>query len=464
MANKNILTNQSKAVQVQELYYSPSAVVPPAVNTPVGTIYCFLSKVDPWVDDNNPPQPTGDVSYLKQTFKNMFAAKIVHTSDISPVIERINWETGTIYDYYRDNVDMTEKDANGFNVYHFYVKNKYDQVFKCLWNNKGGQSTDEPYFEPGSYGTNGIYLGPNDGYKWKFMYTIDTGLKVKFMDDSWMPVAVGYNTPNPLFDYRTQSAPSAGYGSLEVINVTNSGSGYDTANAPITVSITGDGSGASGTAVANTNGFLTDILVTNAGSNYTFATISISSSQGSGAIANAPTSPIGGHGFDPISELGSTHAMITTEFNATENGVLPTTIDYHQIGLMINPTTYTNPSVPANGEIYRTTTDVVVASGFGEFTNDEYVYRGTSLETATFSARVLTFNTSTNVLYLINTVGTITTNAPIIGSTSTTTRTLLSSTTSELSPFSGYIIYIENRAAIQRSVDGIEQFRFVLGY
>ena len=43
----------------------------------------------------------------------MFVAKIVHTSDISPVIERIDWSSGEIYSYYRDDVDMTEKDLNG---------------------------------------------------------------------------------------------------------------------------------------------------------------------------------------------------------------------------------------------------------------------------------------------------------------------------------------------------------------
>jgi hypothetical protein len=30
--------------------------------------------------------------------------------------------------------------------------------------------------------------------------------------------------------------------------------------------------------------------------------------------------------------------------------------------------------------------------------------------------------------------------------------------------FSGYISYIQNRSAVQRSSDGIEQFKFVLGY
>ena len=467
MANKNLLTTQAKTIQVEQVYFSPVAVLPSATDTPFGTMYCFLAKVDSWADDNNPEQPRGDISYLKQVFKNMFATKLIRASDVSPVIKRIDWTTGTTYDYFQDTVDMSEKDANGYPVYNFYVKNKYDQVFKCLWNNNGGASTEEPYFEPGSYGTNGIFNKSvedgGDGYKWKFMFTVDTGLKTKFMDDTWMPVQVGQNTPNPL-------QTSAGAGSIDAINITDNGLGYD-ATLPITVTITGDGTGAAGQAVANSQGFITDVLVTNAGSDYTFATVSITSSQGSGATAIAPTSPIGGHGFDPISELGCDKIMITCEFNGTENGVLPVDLDYHQVGIVTVPQTVSGGFyTPANGEIYRTTTDIVVASGFGTFVEDEYVYQGRSLAEAmadpanNFYAKVVYFNPSTNVLYVINKVGTLVENSPIFGDTSATTRTILSSSISDFVPFSGYISYIENRSRILRSEDGIEQFRFVLGY
>lgn len=455
MANKNLLTNQAKVVQVEQNYFSPTAVLPASNTIPLDTTYCFLSKVDPWNDDNDPPAPTGDTYYLKQTFKNMFAAKLVKTSDISPVIQRIDWTSGTVYDYYRDDVDMTEYDINGNLIYSFYVKNKYDQVFKCLWNNNGGESTYEPYFEPGSYGTNGIYQNA-DGYKWKFMYSIDSGLKVKFMDDTWIPVSVGANTPNPL-------QTTAGAGSIDVINITSPGSGYDPANALITITVTGDGTGVVGSANV-VGGQIVDIIITNPGSNYSFANVSISSASGSGATAISPTSPIGGHGFDPISELGCHHIMFTCEFNSTEEGVLPTTIDYHQVGLLVNPTAISVAPKPANSSIYRTTTDFIVAPGFGAFANDEYVYQGNSPEEATFYGRVLTFNTSTNVLYLINTVGTPVNNSPVFGNTTKTARTLLSYSSSDFVPFSGYITYIENRSSIQRSDDGIEQFRFVLGY
>jgi hypothetical protein len=68
------------------------------------------------------------------------------------------------------------------------------------------------------------------------------------------------------------------------------------------------------------------------------------------------------------------------------------------------------------------------------------------------------------VIKLINTTGTPITNAPVFGSVSQTTRTLLSVSTSDFVTSSGYLAVIENRTGIQRSTDGIEQFKFVLGY
>lgn len=454
MANKNILTSAAKQFNVQEVYYSPVAVIPPAVDIPLASIYCFLSKVDPWPDENDPVAPTQDQKSIKRIFKNMFVAKKISSADISPVIARVNWTTGVVYDYYRDDVDILEKDNNGNNVYNFYVKNRYDQVFKCLWNNNEQPSTVEPIFQPGSYNTNNIYTG-TDGYKWKYIYTVDTGSKVKFMDANWIPVPVGYNTPNPL-------QTSSGAGSIDVINVYNSGHDYNPLTT--TISVVGDGTGC--VAVANVSGnSIADIIVTSPGSNYTYADAIINSDTGTGAFAAANTvSPIGGHGFDPISELGCSHVMFTSEFNGDENGVIPTDIDFHQVGLLINPTSLESFPYPANSSIYRTTTDLVVAPGFGVYIPDAIIYQGTSLETATFVGTVLSFNTSTNVVKVLNIIGVPTVNAPLFGNVSKTVRTLLSVSEPNFTILSGYIAFIENRTGVQRSVDGIEQFKFVLGY
>jgi hypothetical protein len=466
MANKNIITTGAKVSAVELNYVAPAAVSAPYYSIPVATTYCFLAKATPWTDENNPPVPTADVKYVKQVQKNIFVSKLIGINDISPVIKRIDWTAGTVYEYYKDDVDMIALDANGNITHTFYVKNKYDQVFKCLWNNGGLTSTVEPYFEPGSYNTNNIFQA-GDKYKWKYIYTIDTGLKVKFMDKTWIPVTVGANTPSPLIN-------TAGAGSIDVINVTNGGSGYDPANAVITVTVTGDGSGV----VASANvvsGIIKDIIVTNPGSNYTYANVTISSTLGSGAIAEAPTSPVGGHGFDPISELGCSHIMFTSEFNGSEGGIIPTDIDFHQLGLVINPSSLAsqarakalglNYTLPANNAIYKTTTDLIVAPGFGTYVPDEVIFQGPddNANNATFTAIALSFDTATNVLRLINTTGTLTTNAPV-RNVPKTNRTLLSYTTPDYAVLSGYVTYIENRTGVQRSSDGIEQIRIVLGY
>ena len=233
-------------------------------------------------------------------------------------------------------------------------------------------------------------------------------------------------------------------------------------NLHFTPYITGDGSGVVATANV-VGGAINDIIVSSSGSNYTFSNVSITSSIGSGATAVAPVSPIGGHGFDPASELGCSHVMLSSTFTGSESGLIPTDITYHQIGVLVNPTAYSAGGNPANNAIYKTSTDLVVAPGFGSYVSDEILYQGTSTS-PTFTATILSFDSSNNVVKLINTTGSLTTNAPVFGQTTGTTRTLLTYSTPDFIPLSGYLSYIENRTGIQRSVDGIEQFKIVLGF
>ena len=449
----NLLTNGTKTSQVLQTYYSPVAVVPPS-NVPLATIYCFLAQVDPWLNNENPPVPTQTQKSLKNIFKNIFVMKKINTNNISPVIRRVDWDANRAYDYYHDDVEMFGLDSNDNLIKTFYVKNRYDQVFKCLWNNNGGISTYEPYFEPGTYGANGIYEGA-DLYKWKFMYTIDSGSKINFLDTTWLPVPLGASS----FSFGTNNV---GAGDIEVINITNPGSGYDPANAAISIVVTGDGVGATATAIVS-GGQVTDIVVTNPGVGYTFANIAINSTLGSGAVANAPISPPGGHGYDPVPELGCTNVMFTCEFDGSEGGYVPTDITYHQLGMLVNPAALDDPTGVASDPIYDLSTIVNVAPGFGVFNLGEIVYQG-EITNPTLTATVLDFDPASNVVKLINISGTKVTNAPIFGTNSKTARTMLIYNEPNFVSFSGYVSYIENRSGIQRSADGIEQFKFVLGY
>jgi hypothetical protein len=422
-----------------------------------------------------PIQPTEDMYYLKKTFKNMFALKQLNSSNISLVLQRVDWIANTVYTAYNDTLDLQAKDESGLLKYQFYIKNRYDQVFKCLWNNNGGVSTYEPFFEPGTYQTNNIFANAGDGYKWKYMYTIDAGMKKTFMDSVWMPVPIGANTPQP---YLT----TAGWGDIEVINVTNGGSGYDAINDYIVVKVNGDGAGAVGKVSASqvVNGSIVDIIVPQGGSgnNYTYANVTVTAYTSSNqkylapvttqATAIAPTSPVGGHAYDPPSELGCSNIMFAVEFNGQEGGVIPTDgVVYRQVGLLIDPQVYGNTTATlATGSIYNTALQVQCAFGLGTYIPDEIVnqYDNASPPNLLFSGTVLSFNTSTNVLQLINTNGTFELGQAITGVLSGCSRTVFNVTEPEIIPFSGYLTYIENRQGVQRSDDGIEQFKFVLGY
>jgi hypothetical protein len=55
-------------------------------------------------------------------------------------------------------------------------------------------------------------------------------------------------------------------------------------------------------------------------------------------------------------------------------------------------------------------------------------------------------------------------NSTLFGDSSGTARTTTTISNPDYDIFSGHIIFVENRSSIQRSADGIEQLRFVLGY
>jgi len=469
MANQNKLTYYQNYSEIEKDFYAPVSILPNGKS--IQTMYCFLGRVTPWTDDTVPEVPLQTQRYLKSTYKDIFVMKRITTNDISPVIQRNDWESGYIYDAYVDDADMYALDQNGYLLYTFYVKNRYDQVFKCLWNSNRAESINEPFFQPGSYQTNNIFYG-DDGYKWKYIYTIDIGRKNKFMDILWMPVPVTANIPNPLLS-------SSGTGSVDAINVINRGNNYDTQNSIISIVITGDGTGANATAIIDSNTQsltykqITDVSVTNPGTNYTYATATftvsntslITATQGSGAILTSPVSPIGGHGFNPATELGASRIMITAEFNGTENGFIPTDIKYRQVGLIASPSARSTYPALANAAIYKAYTEVFVSAGFGLFNSSETVYQvfPAGSTTIVYSGTVLSFDEGANLVKLINTQGTPSLSSPLYGSTGTV-RTLLSNNSTDIIINSGYITYIENRDSIERSDDGTEQFKFVLGY
>jgi len=361
---------------------------------------------------------------------------------------------------YVNNVSYKVADTFPYYAKKFYVRNTSDQVFKCLFNNYGAQSTDMPKISIGGQLPESSYIEASDGYKWKYLYTIDATNKRKFLSDSWMPVLKNQN----VIDYATA-------GTIDVVNIVSPGSAYNSgvasANAKI-LTVTGDGVGASFSAKVNSAGSIYDINVLDGGSGYTTATIT-ANGTGSGANVIPVIGPANGHGYDPIYELGASTLYLHVDLAGDENGTIPTSssgdpdgFDYHQIILLRDP--LLTSGVPASAINYSTTYEIqTIGTGGGFFQLDEVVYQGNNFDSATFKATVVSWDGEpNNALYVNNPIGTFTSTNFIIGQTSGTTTTAQTLTSPAILPYTGKILYINNTTGIIRNALQTESIKLNL--
>lgn len=154
-------------------------------------IYMSIGKVTEWSSsdifsgaddlssDDIIPDPLDTVQSEFQVWRNMIALKKIQPSDVSHVIPRFDWKYGTVYSQYSDNkpslfIDYTRP---------FYVITEDFNVYKCLFNNHDSASTVQPV----STTTDGV-VKTDDGYVWKYMYTISSVDAYKFVTPNFVPV------------------------------------------------------------------------------------------------------------------------------------------------------------------------------------------------------------------------------------------------------------------------------------
>lgn len=405
--------------------------------------YVVLGRQLPWnTGDENVPNPPGTTQDdLNNCFKHGIYAKLLKYENTSLVVRRNDWTANTVYNDYRSATN-------------FYVVNSSLQVFKCLSNNNGAISTDEPELSLSSTSLEEPYLKTQDGYKWKYMYTISSQQKQRFMDADWMPV------------YSNQFvAASAVPGGIDIINVTNSGNNYTSGSLQDIITITGDGTGA----VAKANvvaGHIADIVVQERGINYTNATITINDvvgGVGSGATANVSIAPIMGHGSDPVHELNANAIMFNIDFDGDEGGTFPTENDFREVFVVKNPYEYGTTSL-ATGNYYTLYTRIKTSPGLGDFNNDEKVFQGTTFAEATFTADVISFDDINNYLYLNNVQGTLQLNQAIKGYTSGAIRVATTSVDPTMKFYSGKVLYISDKLPVFRDPNQTDRIRFIISF
>jgi len=433
--------------------------------------------------DTAAPTPIDSIQDEFYSFDDFLAAKRVTSSDVSFVIPRRNWATGTVYDYYRhdygnfvtgssSSVQTANSGATALYDATFYVMNSNYDVYKCLDNNSDANSTVEPT------GTSNSILSTADGYKWKYMYSLTAAQRQNFLSTDFIAVATNSTVSAAAVD-----------GAVNVVKIKTAGSG-GTNGTHTGIAIRGDGSSGE-VSVTVSGGAVTAVTVTTPGTGYTYGYIRVSDIVSAGATGLSGTEldviiePKGGHGFNAVKELGGFFVMLNVNFEGTESsntGDFTVDNDFRRVALIRDPD---SGGSSASSTTLRNTKAVLLSSASGTFTVDEEINQATTGAVG----KVVEHDTANSILYYVQTRhndagadsnGNLTafsgTNT-ITGQSSSVTATPSSSTStvdsisftsgyagSELDADTGDVLYLENRSPITRASDQTENVKLIVEF
>ena len=440
----SIITENLKVVLAEQIYnlldLGANSYLPSSRQS---YIYVTLGRQTPWNSGTEVvPTPVESTNNLNDIYDRAIFAKRLTNADASYVVPRINWTTGTVYDEYSDELDV-----NGTS---FYVLNHQYKVFKCLSNNNGVASTDEPQITLSSTSLEEPYIQTADGYKWKYLYTLNSLQRQRYLTNDWMPVVKNSFVSSAAIN-----------GSIDVVNVLTKGNAYVNGSTQDIITVTGDGTGA----ILKANvvgGQVQDIVIQDRGANYTYANLTFGGVTGAGATANVVISPQNGHGYDPVYELGASTMMFNCDFVGSDADLYAHN-DYRQIAMILNPNDAATGSL-ATSQKYNCYYKIKTSPGLGNFNDDEVVYQGATLAGSTFSANVIWFDNVQNYLYVNNVIGTPVVNQSLTGLSTGSIRIVNTVTPPTLELYSGKVLYISNDAVVTRNTNQTDRIRFILSF
>ena len=413
-------------------------------------LYLVIGKQSPWANESNPDIVQTTEYYINNLWENMIGGVRITGSDIRHVIPRNNWTANTVYDQWDHTQTNNFAEANA----NFYILTTDWNVYKCVYNGNSANST----IEPSVISTE--LISTEDGYIWKYMYSVNSYEQTRFANSDYIPVRTLIDD-NGSTQYDVQDA--ALNGSISAIKLNNAGENYTDSN-NITVTITGDGIGAVAAAAVNTiSNTISSIEILNPGSGYSNARVTITTTDsGVNASANVLLARQGGHGSDPLYELGGKWLMINVRLSPEQHSLLSSNAVFRQVAIIKDPLVYGSNTISTNTTISQTV-DVTVSGAAGDYVQGEYVYQGTSVTNSTYLGYVSEWDSGNNKMKLTNTIGSIT-NDTIIGNTSTITSFVSSVSNPSLEPRTGRILYINNIESIPRDEDQTEEFKIILEF
>lgn len=479
-------------------------------------IYFFIGKVENWTDESTPParyDSVDDIHY--NPYESMLGMKKVANTGVSFSCPRYDWTTATAYRQY----EHTDKFLYS-NTTPFYVLTDDNNVYKCIWNNLGATSTVKPtgtstlllrtadsyiwkfmyvltpteitQFLTNSYIPVKTLTANNGSAQWNVQYAASNGaihvMKVSSTGSGYLQsngtlisasnttvvnLATSASGVNDIYndsDIFLTGGTGAGQikriidynGSLKRLTVNSAFSTLPNSTTTYRiaprVSILGDGSSAKAICTLNNNGSFANVTIINTGSGYTKASVVVSANTlyGSGAEITPIISPPGGHGSNPVEELGGYNVSLYTKLSAAESGTLTTSNDFRVIGLIKGPRL--TSGAYANGTNYDTTTHLNITANTGIFRADDFI---TGLSSGAVG---LVVDSNTSVIRVTSSNGTFSVSETISASNTSATAVVSGVTASGIEKFSGEVLYIENRVKVLRSLSQAEEAKLVIKF
>ncbi len=419
-----------------------------------------IGKSDEWNStDTAPTAESQDVE--GRLFRNSLQS-VKKVADISFVVPRYNWSSGTIYSPYNDK-------QVGYPTQSYYVMNDNNQVYVCIQQPKNNEGVGQPSTVQPSGNTTGTTFITADDYAWKFLYSISALDASKYIAANFIPVKKQIGSGSQASDTEQLAAQNAAvFGEIIGYSVESGGAGYGSTP---TLTVVGNGTKAKATATIS-GGIVTRVEVDDSASTLTLGsgyTNAIVTQAGGSPTKPAKIRPIfaskGGMGSDPRQDLRANGIMLAIKPDGAEgSGDFIVGNDFRQVGLLRNVTADSDNGTLFTGATGLALDQLQFASVSSGFTADKTIVGGTS------GAKGLIDKVdSTKVWYHQNDD----TGYTSFGATEAVTELdgngagALDSAgaylvSSEVSRITGDLLYIDNRAAVTRAADQKEDIKIVI--
>ena len=467
--------------------------------------YIAIGRSEDWADANGQPDtPFPDQETIREFQHSMQAFK--KTVDISYVVPRHNWSAGSIYTAWSDTMhsDITIGPFDDI-VGPYYVITDENNVYVCMQQGMTSEGViRNSIYKPTDVGYEPFAAGP-DGYIWKFLYNVGTYNSRRYLTSHWQPVEhiLDSTQGGPAADLLSASRLAqlgiqlnATPGEILGVEIVNPGLGYTSAP---TITFHGDYDSAAeyGQAKAyarvDANGEIFQIVMKDSadgrfrfGEGYTDRTwITLSGGGGQDAILR----PIvhtdeGGFGFDPRTDLNSGSMMYSVRIIGDEYKVFNVKNDFRQVGLIKNPLKDSARDVAFSGDSYVTglrgtaLTKLYVGDGvFDDKTDQDNLVTGLT----SGAKAILDFydvyvdsdccdpnlNVTRKVLYVHQNYDTGFENFDSgevlsLSDGAGTTTLRKSPKYTDIDKYTGTVMYVDNRVAIERDEDQTEDIKIVI--